>query len=149
MAKVIAPFKLSGTIDEINFIVTTEGNIAQMKNPIYDRIRQHGKEMGYCAQKSKIFRQSLVQWFQKLKDMSFAGRVNKILLEVLEEDHINPKGHRTLEEGVKLPFLNEIFIGFEGNKKKPLSKVLLTSFQHLTEANSIQITDFIPKIHLE
>lgn len=132
MAKVIAPFKISGTLDDLNFINSQEGNFVRMKkeraltseefkkNPIFDRIRQQGKEMGYCAIKSRQFRMLAVQFFKKSKEGSFAGRANKILLEILAEDNLNPTGQRTLEEGMKSPFLNEILVGFEGNKYRPL-----------------------------
>ena len=161
MAKLIAPFKLSGTLDDINFVNTPQGNIARMKrekfmtskefmeNPVYDRIREHGKEMGYCARKSRIFRLLAVQFYKNSKEVSFAGRSNKILLEILEEDNLNPKGKRTLEEGMKSPFLHEILLGFEGNKNKPLSKVLLTPFQHFPEERTLKIKDFIAKEHLD
>lgn len=161
MAKVIAPFKLSGTIDGINFADTTEGNIARSErekhmtskefyaNPIYDRIREHGKEMGYCALKSRYFRQLAVQFYRNSKDVSFAGRANQILLEILDEDTLNPKGQRTLDEGMKSPFLNEILVGFEGNKQRPLSKVLKTKFQHDPEQRSVTIADFNPLEHMD
>ncbi|REG98258.1 hypothetical protein [Flavobacterium aquicola] len=161
MAKVIAPFKLSGTLDDINFVNTPAGNIARMKrekfmtskefmeNPIYDRIREQGKEMGYASGKSRIFRLLAGQFYKKSKDLSFAGRANKIILEILKEDNHNPKGKRTLEEGMKSQFLHEILLGFEGNKNKPLSKVLLSDFEHFKEQRTIQIADFIPKIHLD
>lgn len=161
IAKVIAPFKLSGTLDGINFVDTTEGNIARtergnymtskefMANPIYDRIRDHGKEMGYCALKSRVFRQMAVHLYKKSKEVSFAGRANQILMEILEEDTLNPKGQRTLEEGMKSPFLAEILVGFEGNKHKPLSKVLKTVFQHIPEQRTVKITDFIAGEHLD
>ena len=152
MAKVIAPFKLSGTLDDINFVNTLEGNIARMKrekfmtskefmaNPIYDRIREHGKEMGYASRKSRIFRLLAVQFYKKSKDVSFAGRANKIILEILKEDSLNSKGKRTLEEGMKSPFLHEILLGFEGNKNKPLSKVLQKGFEHFP-APSVKALD--------
>lgn len=161
MAKVIAPFKLSGTIDGINFADTTEGNIARIKrekhmtskefyaNPIYDRIRDHGKEMGYCASKSRFFRQLAVEFYKNSKEVSFAGRANKILLEILEEDTLNPKGLRTLDEGMQSPFLNEILIGFEGNKLRPLSKTLQTKFLHYPEERTIIIADFNALKHLD
>ena len=53
MAKVIAPFKISGTLDDINFVVTADGeNYARMKgktgitseqfknNPIFGKVRK-------------------------------------------------------------------------------------------------------------
>ncbi len=161
MAKVIAPFKLSGTLEGINFVDSSEGNNARIArekfmtskefyaNPIYDRIRDHGKEMGYCALKSRAFRQLAVQFYRNSKDVSFAGRANQILLEILDEDTLNPKGQRTLEEGLKSPFLNEILVGFEGNKQRPLSKILLTDFLHNPEERTLIIPNFDALHHLD
>jgi hypothetical protein len=161
MAKVIGALKLSGTLEDITFSNTTEGNIAKKKredymtskefmaNPIYDRIRNHGKEMGYCSKKSRLFRLLAVNFYKNSKDVSFAGRANQILFEILEEDAVNPKGQRTLDEGMKSPFLGEILLGFEGNKQKPLKKVLKTKYSHSHEENSIKIIDFDPLNHLD
>lgn len=161
MAKVKAPFKFSGTLGNITFSDTTEGNIASekredymtseefMANPIYDPIRNHGKEMGFCARKSRLFRLLAVNFYNNSKDVSFAGRANQILFEILEEDTINPKGQRTLTEGIKSPFLHEILLGFEGNKQKPLKKVLKTKYTHSPEERTIKITNFIAENHLD
>jgi hypothetical protein len=161
MAKVIGPLKLSGTLGDITFADTTEGNIAKekredymtseefMANPVYDPIRDHGKEMGYCFKKARLFRMLAVNFYKNAKDVSFAGRANQILFEILEEDLINPKGQRTLGEGMKSEFLHEILLGFEGNKQKPLKKVLKTKYTHSHEERTTTITDFNPENHLE
>jgi len=161
MAKVKAPFKLSGTIGDITFADTTAGNIAKekrekymtskefMANPVYDPIRAHGKEMGYCATKSRIFRLLAANFYRNAKDVSFAGRANQILFEILEEDLLNPKGERTLAEGMKSPFLHEILLGFEGNKQRPLKKVLKTAYTYSQNERTVQIVDFNTEDHLD
>ncbi|CAM3732683.1 hypothetical protein FSS13T_22400 [Flavobacterium saliperosum S13] len=162
MAKVLAPFKISGTLDDINFVVTEDGNnYARLKgktgvtkeefknNPIFDRIRNHGKEWGYCSKKSQSFRQVAAQLFRKAKDGSFAGRSIKLLSEILEEDTVNPKGARTLEEGLKSEHIPEILIGFEGNKNCPLHQTLKTVFEYLPDKNTIRIKDFKPENHIK
>lgn len=161
MAKVIAPFQISGTLDDLNFMVTTEGNFVRMKrenvlttkefmtNPIYEKVRNHGKEMGYSSKKSKVFRQLAVQFYNNAKEVSSAGRANKVMLEILEEDTINPKGKRTLEEGMKSSLINEILVGFEGNKQRSLPKVLKTEYRHTPVERTITITNFIPLEHLD
>lgn len=161
MAKVIGAIKLSGTLEDITFANTTEGNVAKKKrekymtsaefmaNPIYDPIRSHGKEMGACATKSRIFRMLVSNFYKNSKDVSFAGRANQILFEILEEDTVNPKGQRTLGEGMKSEFLHEILVGFEGNKQKPLKKVLKTKYTHSQEERTLKIIDFNPLNHLD
>lgn len=161
MAKVVAPFKISGTLDDLNFIITSEGkNFVRMKgktgvskeefknNPIFDPIRNHGKEWGYCSKKAQNFRQMAVQLFQKAKDGSFAGRSIKLMSEILNEDTVNPKGQRTLEQGLESENLPEIVIGFEGNRNRPLNKILKYNFEYCTEKNIVKLPDFTPENHL-
>lgn len=161
MAKVTAPFTISGTIDSLNFMATTEGNFVReatdkkmtsqqfRDNPNYDPIRNHGIEMGYAAKKSVVFRQLAEQFYKQSKDVSFVGRANKIMLEILEEDLLNHRGQRTFEQGIQSPFLHEILVGFEGNKNRPLPTVLKTDYRLILEAQSVEIPNFTPEHHLD
>lgn len=162
MAKITAPFKISGSLDDINFVVTENGNnYARIKgktgitseefenNPIFDHIRQHGKEWGYCSKKAQSFRQTAAQLFRKAKDGSFAGRTNKLVHEILEEDTKNPKGQRKLETGIKSDHVPEILIGFEGNRNRPLHKILKKTFRYCTDMSTFLIADFNPENDLE
>ncbi len=135
MAKVIGPIKLKGTIGDISFYKTSEGNIAREKgktgitkkqfaeNPIFDPIRSHAKEFGSCSLKSKFFRAMAKQFYDQAKETSFAGRVNCLLFEILEEDTTNEKGQRQLENGLKTEEGLELLPNFEANKTRPLKKV--------------------------
>ena len=68
-----------------------------------------------CSLKSKIFRLLVKPFFDRAKDVSFAGRVNQLLFEITEEDLTNPLGYRLIENGLQSPYLSEILLGFEGN----------------------------------
>ncbi|MBG6109829.1 hypothetical protein IWX84_000690 [Flavobacterium sp. CG_9.10] len=162
MAKVIAPFLIKGTIDDINFVVTADGNnyarskreasltsLEFNKNPIYDRIRNHGKEFGHCAKKSIIFRQLAVQFNNLAKDGSFAGRVNKLLFGILQEDTTNPLGKRTLSEGLKTSEGKSMLLFFEGNKLRALRQVLKIKEQWHQQSQTITLTDFLASEHLD
>ena len=162
MAKVIAPFKISGTLDDINFVVTADGeNYARMKgktgitseqfknNPIFDRIRHQGTEFGQCSKKSALFRLMADRFNRLAKDVSFAGRANKLLFEILEEDTTQPKGQRTLLEGLKTKDGKEILVGFESNKLRPLRTVLKSKEQHNPNNQTLTLLNFIPKEHLD
>ena len=98
MAKVIAPFKIIGTLDDLNYyldenhvnLVRTKGKTGVTSqefkdNPIFDRIRNQGKEMGYCAIKAQSFRLLAKYFFDRAKEVSSAGRVNQLLLQILAE----------------------------------------------------------------
>jgi len=159
MAKVIAPFQIQGTLDDLNFVVTADGtNYVRMKgttgvtsaefknNPIYDRIRNHGKEMGYCAQKGKIFGILAKAFTDRAKEVSSAGRINQLFLALLTEDTQHTTGQRTLEGALQSVDAPHYFIGFEANKLRPLTQVLKTDYHY----HDSQITLVIhPETHIE
>lgn len=162
MAKVIATFLIKGTIDDLNFVVTADGNnYARTKgktgitaeefknNPIFDRIRDQGNEFGHCAKKSALFRQLAVRFNNLAKDGSVAGRANKLLFEILQEDTTQPQGKRTLAEGLKTSDGKEYLLFFESNKLRPLRKVLKVKEQYNPENQTVTLTDFRTKEHLD
>ncbi len=163
MAKIIAPFLIKGTIDSLNFVVNADGsNYARLKgtsaltsevfrnNPKYEHIRKHGLEFGYCAKKSKIFRELARKFNDLAKDGSFAGRVNKILLEILQEDESQPKGSRTLCAALNSnENLADILLDFEANKLRPLSRILKTKFEYNFDTKTIVFKNFNPLQHLD
>ncbi|WPR71623.1 hypothetical protein SLW70_00420 [Flavobacterium sp. NG2] len=162
MAKVIAPFKIKGTLDDLNYVVTADGNnyvrtkgktgitAEQFKtNPIFDPIRQQAKEFKYCVHKSKIFRLLAARFNNIAKDGSFAGRVNKLLLEILEEDLTESKGKRTLDKVLKTKDGKEALLLFESNKLRPLRQVLKTIETVNLEKQTITLTDFNAQTQLD
>lgn len=137
MAIVKAPYTIIGTIGDLNFYldekkvnrVRAKGESGITKeqfksNPIFDTIRKHGHEFGRASKKSRIFRFLTLQFNQRAKDGSFAGRANKLLFEILEEDLTVQRGERTVENGLNTTEGVNLLIGFEGNILKPLNKTL-------------------------
>lgn len=162
MAKVIAPFKIIGTLDDLNFyiddnnvnLVRTKGKTGvsseQFKtNPIFTKIRNHGNEFGHCAQIAHTFRMLANQFNEKAKDGSFAGRANKLLFEILQEDTTNEQGKRTVANGLDTTNGKEFLIGFEGNKLRPLETVLKTKWYWDKDSESFKINLFNPLKHLD
>lgn len=137
MARVIAPFKIVGTIDDLNFYID-ENNINRVRekgktgvsseqfknNPIFQKVRDHGKEFGSSVRKAQNFRQIALHFYNRAKDGSFAGRCNKLMLEILNQDSVNLHGERTVENGMESIDAASYFEGFEGNKLRPLTTVL-------------------------
>lgn len=152
MAKVIAPFMIKGTLDDLSFYIASEENLVRQKgnsgitkeqfakNPIFNRIRQQSSEFGSCSQKSKVFRLLAKQFYDKAKEVSFAGRVNKLLFEILQEDTTNKIGERKVENGLQIPELDELLLHFEGNKLRPLKKVLKKKITFDWEQNKSNLT---------
>jgi hypothetical protein len=162
MAKINAPFKIIGTIDDLNFYVDQNNeNIVRIKgrtgvtseefnrNPIFTKVKNHGKEFGRAVKKASNFRMLAQPFNLRAKDGSFAGRANKLLLEIIQEDTTNSHGERTFEEGMKNPEVKNFFLGFEGNKIRPLNLVLKTEWTWDENSNSFVLENFQPEKHLD
>jgi len=158
MAKVIAPFKIVGTLDDLNFYldenkinrVRTKGKTGVsreefQRNPIFTKVKNHGKEFGRASKKGQNFRGIALYFNNRAKDGSFAGRGNKLMLEIIQEDTTNQSGERTFEKGMENPETRDYFIGFEGNVLRPLNKVLKTNWTWDEKINKFTIENFNPE----
>ncbi|PRZ18341.1 hypothetical protein [Flavobacterium granuli] len=162
MAKIIAPFLIKGTLDDINFVITADGNnYARMKgktgvspeefkkNPVFNSVREHGKEFGHCAKKAVVFRQLASLFNNQAKEVSFVGRANKLLFEILQEDTSQPQGQRTLTQGLKTNDGKEALLFFESNKLRPLERVLKIKAHCQPQTQTTTLADFTTKDHLD
>jgi hypothetical protein len=162
MAKVTAPFQIVGILNDINFYIDQYGNnIARengktgvsseefARNPIFNKAKNHAKEFGRASKKAQSFRAIAYAFFNRAKDGSFAGRANKLMFEIIEEDTINPNGERIFENGIQTQEAKTYPIGFEGNKLRPLNKVLKTNWQWKEESSQLTIENFNPKTDIE
>jgi hypothetical protein len=155
MAIVKAPFTIIGTIGDLNFYLE-QGKVNRVRvkaksgisseqfknNPIFNTIKKHGKEFGHASKKSRIFRFLANQFNQRAKDVSTAGRANKLLFEILEEDNLNERGERTVENGLNTTTGVNLLIGFEGNKLKPLYQTLKIKGKWNDESETFNISKF-------
>jgi hypothetical protein len=162
MAKVIAPFKIVGTLDDLNFYIgQNNDNIVRRKgktgvsseefksNPIFTKVRNHGKEFGCAVKKAQSFRMLAHGYYNRAKDGSFAGRANKLMLEIIQEDNINVIGARTFENGILTLDARTYFLGFEGNRTRPLNKVLKATWDWNETTHQLTLHNFCPKTNID
>ena len=71
------------------------------------------------------------------------------MLEIIQEDTGNPAGERTFDKGMENQEAKEFFLGFEGNKLRPLNKVLKTNWIWDENKNSLTIENFNPETHID
>lgn len=141
MAKVIAPFKIEGTLGGINFYLDEAGNnYAREKaksgittkqfltDPVFERQRSHRWEWKQTIEKANVFRRLASHFFANAKEVSSAGRSNKLIFEILQEDTVNPHGQRQVAEGLNTPDGKELLLYFEANRTRPLQKVLKSAW---------------------
>ena len=162
MARVIAPFKIVGTLDDLNYYID-ENNINRVREkgptgvtseqfrtyPIFQKVRNHGIEFGRSVRKSQSFQKVAYYFFNRAKDGSFAGRANKLMFDILQEDAINIHGERTVENGMISSEARNYCIGFEGNKLRPLKNVLKTFWTWNESQSQFIINSFNPAKHID
>lgn len=162
MAKVIAPFKIVGTLDDLVFYVDqdnvnrvkTKGNTGItskqfLENPIFTKARNHGKEFGRCTKWGQKFRKIAHYFYERAKDGSFSGRSNKLMLEIMNEDTTSPHGERTVDIGIEAADAKTYFTGFEGNKLRKLKNVLKTKWEWDEKTRTFLIKKFNPTKHID
>lgn len=138
MARIIAPFKIEGTLHDTNFYIDQgKVNRARVKAessmttkkfktlPSYHNARMQNLELTHCSKISQTFQRIVVAFNKNAKDGSFAGRANAIFLHMVKEDQNNERGYRLVTEGIKSKYGREHLRGFESNKLRPLHKVLV------------------------
>lgn len=157
MAKIIAPFIIKGTINDVTYYVSSGQNLVREKgksgitkkqfqeNPIFNTIKQQGIEFGSCVKKARTFRLLVKQFFDNAKEVSFAGRVNKLLFEILKEDPKNERGNRKLEEGLLTTDGADLVMGFEANKTRLLKDVLKKKVYFEWQPNELLIKGLSPE----
>ncbi|WP_295335991.1 hypothetical protein [Flavobacterium sp.] len=158
MAKVIAPFKIVGSLDDLTFYIDQQGQNrvrekgktgvskeAFQSNPVFDKVKKHSREFSRAIDKAKTFRAIAYPFFNRAKDGSFAGRANKLMFEIIAEDKVNSHGERTFENGIQSNEAKTYPIGFEGNSTRPLYKVLKAKWNWNETSSTFTIKKFNPK----
>jgi len=161
MAKAFGPIQIVGTLDDLNFYITPDGNIVRIKgksgntkksfkeNPIFDTIKKHNLEFGLCSKKGVFFRRLVKLFYDQAKDGSIAGRSYQLLYAILKEDQIHPRGSRQLITGLQSPDTPRFLLGFEGNKGRPLGTVLKKKVTFNWEKRGVSIKTINPLQHLD
>lgn len=161
MAKAFGPIQLTGTLSDLNFYITPDGNIVRERgktgntkksfreNPIFTPVKQHAKDFGRCAKKGVVFRRLVKLFYDCAKDGSIAGRSNQLLHAIIKEDLEQERGQRRLHIGLQSPAALSFLIGFEGNKGRPLAKVLKRKVAFNWTNREINLKTIHPLRHLD
>lgn len=161
MAKAFGPIQIVGTLDDLNFYISSDGNIVREKgktgntkksfkeNPIFTPMKLHSKDFGLCAKKGSVFRRLVKPFYDQGKDGSIAGRCNQLLHAILKEDQLHPRGSRDLLTGLQSADALGFLVGFEGNKGRPLGTVLKKKVTFDWVKRAVNIKTIRPLQHLD
>ena len=153
MAKLVdSPFKIYGTLDDLNFYPSADGNIVRMKgktgitkeqfrnNPIFEPIWKQGAAFGFCSLKAKVFKGLVQPFYTQVHAGSLFGRCIQLLLAILHEGTPQDDLQMQFTEGLSTDSAKQFLLGFEGNEHCTLNRVLTTPIAFDWERLQLSIT---------
>ena len=158
MARQSGLIKLKGTLDNVNFYKTKDGNLARMKtsvdakrvatDPAFERTRENGKEFGSSAGSGKLLRDAVRPLAMNASDNRVVARMTKLMTAIKNLDTVNDRGNRVVAEGIQVPAGIALLKGFDFNKTALLGSILYKAFTVNTGTGEIVITDLIPQLDI-
>jgi hypothetical protein len=154
MAKVIGLLKLRGTIDDVTFRKTKEGNIAGRKpgpsrekvltHENFRRTRRNAGEFKLVIEEATLFRYALGGALNGRTGSSLNGRMYGLFSKAARQDSISDLGSRRASAGAI-----DLLRGFDFNKELSLKQALPVRLTHrldvTTGASAVQVPAFIAR----
>lgn len=158
MAKNTGILKFQGTIEELTYYRTQDGDIVRKKggveksriltDPSFARTRENMSEFAHAAQSGKMLRRALNPLMQNAKDNRVTSRLAQAMHNILKQDAVSLRGARTVTQGLATAPGKALLQGFNFNKNAPLEAVLKARYLVDTTLMGLIIEDFTPALHL-
>ena len=153
MAKLKGIIKLQGTLDDLTFYKTQDGNLVKTKSsiskeriatdPAFIRTRENGAEFGSAASAGKLFR-AAVQNLMSSKDSKLTSKVTKLMMKLRIFDTTSVRGERNIYTAIGTVGAQEALNGFNFNSKAILSSIFHRYFTVNKVTGVISFLDLIP-----
>jgi len=154
MARQKGLIKLEGTIGDITFYKTVDGDLARAKggvsadrianDPVFVRTRENGSEFGMAAMAGKQLRTAIRSMLLNGADNRVTARLTKVMTLIKNYDGTNVRGERNVADGISSPGAKELLIGFDFNERATLGSVLYKPFAVDTATGQISMTGLVP-----
>ena len=154
MARQNGLFKIKGTLDNVTFYKSIDGDLARMKtsvdkdrianDPAFQRTRENGAEFGSSAKAGKLTRDTLRPIALNATDNRVVSRMTKLMSQIKNLDTTSARGSRNV--GVAMAGVNgkALLKGFEFNSSALLSSTLFKPYAVNTTTGVITITGVVP-----
>lgn len=158
MARQSGLIKLKGTLDNVNFYKTKDGNLARMKtsvdakrianDPAFERTRENGREFGSSAGSGKLVRDAARPMAFNAADGRVAARMTKVMTDIKNLDSTSPRGSRKVAIGISNPAGLAAMKGFDFNKAALLGAILYKPYTVDTASGEIVIANLVPQLDI-
>ena len=156
MARQTGLIKIKGTLGNVNFYKTKDGDLARMKtsvdadriknDPAFERTRENNTEFGNSATAGKIMRDAVRPMALNAADGRVTSRLTKTMAQIKNLDATSVRGKRNVAEGVQDPNAILLLKGFDFNNEALLNTILYKPFDVNTISGEITILDLTPQI---
>lgn len=154
MARQNGLIKIKGTLDNVNFYKTKDGNLARMKTSLdgrriaadasFQRTRENNSEFGGSAVAAKLTRDILRPISLMASDNRIVSRMTKLMTQIKNTDGTSIRGERNVTEGLATPEGVALFKGFEFNRNAILGSILLKPYALLVPTSGFTINNLVP-----
>jgi len=154
MARQTGLIKLKGTLDNVNFYKTKDGNLARMKtsvdakrianDPAFERTRENGAEFGSSASSGKLLRDSIRTMMQNASDSRVVARLTKVMTQIKNLDPTSARGARNVGVGIADPAAKAKLKGFNFNIDAILGSILYNPYLVDAGTGVINIDGLVP-----
>lgn len=154
MAKLKGILKIEGTLQEMTFYKTQDGNLVKTKSgvsgdriandPAFARTRENGSEFGSSATAGKLLRDAVRNMVATASDNRVTSRVTQVMTQIKNLDTTSLRGDRTVDVGIATPEGQALLKGFNFNDKAILGAILYKPYAVNTTTGVISIADLVP-----
>jgi hypothetical protein len=155
MAKQKGIIKLRGTIGDITFFKTKDGDMFArekssvdgdriLKDPAFIRTRENGKEFGAAGRDAKLIRDAFNSNLVSAKDHRTHPRLVKLLMQITKLDATSVRGGRTVGTAIVSPTAMGLLKGFNFNINAQLTEILKKPYALNLATGVITINGLIP-----
>lgn len=158
MAKSDGIIKIQGTLENLTFYKSGDGNLVRtkggvskkriMKDPAFARTRENLSEFANSAQAGKLLRGSVNQLMQQAKDARVTSRLTQLMSKIQKFDSVNVRGQRSVAMGIEEVDGKALLLGFNFNNRANLSSVLKAMYDSDAVTGEVNIPDFVPATDL-
>lgn len=154
MAKLKGILKIEGTLQEMTFYKTQDGNLVKTKSgvsgdriandPAFARTRENGSEFGSSATAGKLLRDAVRNMVATASDNRVTSRVTQIMTQIKNLDTTSLRGERSVDVGIATAEGKALLKGFNFNDKAILGAILYKPYAVNTTTGVISIADLVP-----
>ena len=158
MARQSGLIKIKGTLDNVNFYKSKDGDLARMKtsvdaarianDPAFARTRENGAEFGNSARSGKLTRDNLRPISLNATDGRVVARLTKLMTQIKNLDTTSARGQRNVGVAMATAQAKALLKGFEFNRDALLSSILFKPWALNTTTGVITIAALAPALDI-